>query len=107
MLGIAEHSATHDRSYRVELTGMVIHRYVKPNGHSLVIYVYVTPADADSNWFFSGAVDTDPNRSLLANALYALSLRRVTARVFDEDEDVISKVAIEQAPRRAPTTGLS
>ena len=89
LIGVGEDSATHDRSYRVELSGLVIHTYRKADGNDFVVYAGTTPADENSNWFFAGLVDTNPVRPLLGNLLYWLN-RKSASRVFDEDEDMIT-----------------
>ena len=101
LLGLAEDSNTHDRSYRVELSGLVMHTYRKGDGNAFVVYAATTPADEKTNWFFAGTVDTNPNRSLLDNTLYWLTRNRA-GKVFDEDEEMISSTLTNHLPGGHP-----
>lgn len=101
LIGIGEDSNTHDRSYRVELSGLVIHTYRKADGHEFIVYAATTPADENTNWFFAGTIDTNPNRSFIGNFLYWLN-RDQAAKVFDEDEEMIASTLTNHLPGGHP-----
>ncbi len=101
LLGLGEDSNTHDRHYRVELSGLVVHRYPKADGFDFIVYAATTPADEFTNWFFAGTIDTHPQRSFIGNFLYWLARNR-TSRVFDEDEDMITSTLTDNLPGGHP-----
>ena len=101
LLGLSEDSNTHDRTYRVELSGMVVHTYHKADGNDFVVYAVTTPADEQSNWFFAGFVDTNPHRPWLGNVLYWL-IRKRASKVFDEDEEMITGALTQDNPGGHP-----
>ncbi|MEM7016374.1 MAG: Rieske 2Fe-2S domain-containing protein [Pseudomonadota bacterium] len=102
LIGASEYVGTHDKSFRVELTGLVIHRYTKADGNEFIVYAFTTPIDERTNWFLAGVVDTNPNRPLIGNLLYLLSSRSILGQVFDEDEDMISSALSDKFPGGHP-----
>jgi len=102
LFGLTEDSGTHDKTFRVELTGLVIHQMRKSDGHDFVVYAFITPVDETHNIFVSGVVDTNPNRSLIGNLIYLAGFRNLASKVFDEDEAVISSALSETLPGGHP-----
>lgn len=102
LLGLDEDPATHDKTFRAEMTGLVIHRYHKHDGHDFIVYAITTPVDEGHTLFFAGFVDTNPNRSFIGNVIYWLSFRSLGQRVFDEDEGVITDAIADRFPGGHP-----
>lgn len=102
LLGVDEDPATHDKTFRAEMTGLVVHRYRKHDGHDFVVYALTTPVDERHNLFFAGFVDTVPKRSFIGNLIYWLGFRSLGKRVFDEDEGVITDAIADRFPGGHP-----
>ncbi|NKC00643.1 MAG: Rieske 2Fe-2S domain-containing protein [Pseudomonadales bacterium] len=102
LLGVSEDPATHDKSFRAEMTGLVIHRYRKQDEHDFVVYGITTPVDECHNLFFAGFIDTNPSRSLIGNLIYWLGFRSIGPKVFDEDEGVITDAIADRFPGGHP-----
>jgi len=102
LLGVDEDPATHDKTFRAEMTGLVIHRYRKRDGNDFIVYAITTPVDESRNLFFAGFVDTNANRSVIGNVIYWLAFRSLGQRVFDEDEGVITDAIADRFPGGHP-----
>ncbi len=102
LLGTTENTLTADKTFRVEMTCLVIHKYVKADGNELIIYAFVTPSDATHNWFFAGFIDTNPRRSRLSKLAYRMMLGRQLQDVFAEDQDVIGTALSDDLPGGHP-----
>ena len=102
LLGIEEDPATHDKTFRVEMSGLVTHTYHKDDGHEVIVYAITTPVDESHNLFFAGFIDTNPHRSFIGNLIYWISMRSLGQRVFDEDEAVITDAIADRFPGGHP-----
>ena len=68
---------THDRRYRIELSGLVSHTHNKSDGYDFVVYAATTPR-MNTPIGFAGTVDTNPNRSFIGNFFYWLTRKKPT-----------------------------
>jgi phenylpropionate dioxygenase-like ring-hydroxylating dioxygenase large terminal subunit len=96
--GTTEGIRTLDKEYRVEITGFISHSLTKPDGHKLIVYAYITPADEFHNWFFTGVIDTAPKRGILGNLAYKFLELQMGTRVLTEDEDMIVSALSQRNP---------
>ncbi len=96
VFGINEPLSTHDKTFRIETTGLVVHRYKKTNGTEFLVYAFVTPIDANNNRFMAAAADTGSGYGRLSQMMFRRVLNTLTGEVLDEDEYMIQSALTER-----------